>query len=139
MGGPQISRYVVVEIRAWRLMLNRWKILPVSKLVLISRMDKKWKKVRLSNVFCSLEKKLNAYISLFLIKNWKQNGTKVFMQNIGRLYQILVGNRFIIDYKNWHYFSYIGGFQLLDLIIPELKSHVIPYKFKCSHWWKIHL
>ena len=32
-----------------------------------------------------------------------------------------------------------GGFQLLDLIIPELKSHVIPYKFKCSHWWKIHL
>ena len=26
-----------------------------------------------------------------------------------------------------------GGFQLLDLIIPELKSHVIPYKFKCSH------
>ena len=31
-----------------------------------------------------------------------------------------------------------GGFQLLDLIIPELKSHVIPYKFKCSHWWKIH-
>ena len=35
--------------------------------------------------------------------------------------------------------SGIGGFQLLDLIIPELKSHVIPYKFKCSHWWKIHL
>ena len=34
---------------------------------------------------------------------------------------------------------YIEGFQLLDLIIPELKSHVIPYKFKCSHWWKIHL
>ena len=27
-----------------------------------------------------------------------------------------------------------GGFQLLDLIIPELKSHVIPYKFKSSHW-----
>ena len=26
-----------------------------------------------------------------------------------------------------------GGFQLLDLIIPELKSHVIPNKFKCSH------
>ena len=33
----------------------------------------------------------------------------------------------------------IGVFQLLDLIIPELKSHVIPYKFKCSHWWKIYL
>ena len=25
-----------------------------------------------------------------------------------------------------------GGFQLLDFIIPELKSHVIPYKFKSS-------
>ena len=35
--------------------------------------------------------------------------------------------------------SYVGGFQLLDLIIPELKSHVILYKFKCSHWWKIYL
>ena len=33
----------------------------------------------------------------------------------------------------------LGGFQLLDLIIPELKSHVIPYKIKCSHWWKIHM
>ena len=32
-----------------------------------------------------------------------------------------------------------GSFQLLDLIIPELKSHVIPYKFKCSDWWKIYL
>ena len=36
-------------------------------------------------------------------------------------------------------FKDMGGFQLLDLVIPELKSHVIPYKFKCSHWWKIHL
>ena len=31
----------------------------------------------------------------------------------------------------------VGGFQLLDLIIPELKSHVIPYKFKSSHWLKL--
>ena len=31
----------------------------------------------------------------------------------------------------------IGGFQLLDLIIPELKSHVIPYTFKSSHWLKL--
>ena len=30
-----------------------------------------------------------------------------------------------------------GGFQLLNLIIPELKSHVIPYKFKSSHWLKL--
>ena len=32
------------------------------------------------------------------------------------------------------YLEVKGGFQLLDLIIPELKSHVIPYKFKSSHW-----
>ena len=32
-----------------------------------------------------------------------------------------------------------GGFQLLDLIIPELKSHVIPYKFKSSHWLRANL
>ena len=31
----------------------------------------------------------------------------------------------------------MGGFQLLDFIIPELKSHVIPYKFKSSHWLKL--
>ena len=30
-----------------------------------------------------------------------------------------------------------GGFQLLDLIIPEVKSHVFPYKFKSSHWLKL--
>ena len=34
-------------------------------------------------------------------------------------------------------FSFKGGFQLLDLIIPELKSHVIPYKFRSSHWLKL--
>ena len=32
--------------------------------------------------------------------------------------------------------NYLGGFQLLDLIIIELKSHVTCYKFKVSHWWK---
>ena len=32
---------------------------------------------------------------------------------------------------------HFGGFQLLDLIIPELKSRVIPYKFKSSHWLKL--
>ena len=31
----------------------------------------------------------------------------------------------------------LGGFQLLDLIIPELKSQVICYKFKSSHWMKL--
>ena len=34
-------------------------------------------------------------------------------------------------------FTHLGGFQLLDLIIPELKSHVILYKFKSSHWLKL--
>ena len=29
--------------------------------------------------------------------------------------------------------NHVGGFQLLDLIIPEVKSHVIPYKLECSH------
>ena len=32
-----------------------------------------------------------------------------------------------------------GGFQLLDLIILELKSHVIPCKFKSSHWLRANL
>ena len=44
-----------------------------------------------------------------------------------------------IKIRSKHSSNTLGGFQLLDLIIPKLKSHVIPYKFKCSHWWKIHL
>ena len=32
-----------------------------------------------------------------------------------------------------------GGFQLLDLIITELKSHMTCSKFKVSHWWKFYL
>ena len=31
------------------------------------------------------------------------------------------------------------GFSFGRLIIRELKSHMIPYKFKCSDWWKINL
>ena len=27
----------------------------------------------------------------------------------------------------------IGGFHVVAKIIRELKSHMIPYKFKCSH------
>ena len=50
--------------------------------------------------------------------------------------EILSEVSMVFSFKNC---SDLGGFQLLDLIIPELKSHVIPYKFKCSHWWKIHL
>jgi hypothetical protein len=33
----------------------------------------------------------------------------------------------------------LGGFQLLDLIITELKSHMTCKKFKVSHWWKFYL
>ena len=32
-----------------------------------------------------------------------------------------------------------GGFHVVAKIIRELKSHMIPYKFKCSHCWKIAL
>ena len=45
-------------------------------------------------------------------------------------------NRPIWRVKSW-VLEHIGGFQLLDLIIPELKSHMIPYKFKSSHWLKL--
>ena len=31
----------------------------------------------------------------------------------------------------------IGVFHLVAKIIRELKSHMIPYKFKCSHWLKL--
>ena len=32
-----------------------------------------------------------------------------------------------------------GGFHVVAKIIMELKSHMIPYKFKCSHWWQFNL
>ena len=32
---------------------------------------------------------------------------------------------------------YYGGFQLVDLIIMEIKDHMTAYKFECSHWWKL--
>ena len=31
-----------------------------------------------------------------------------------------------------------GGFHLVGKIMRELKSHMIPYKFQCSHWLKLH-
>ena len=30
-----------------------------------------------------------------------------------------------------------GGFHVAAKIIREPKSHMIPYKFKCSHWLKL--
>ena len=35
--------------------------------------------------------------------------------------------------------SNLGGFQLLDLIITELESHMTCQKFKLSHWWKFYM
>ena len=32
---------------------------------------------------------------------------------------------------------FIGCFHLVAKIIREVKSHMIPYKFKCSHWLKL--
>ena len=32
---------------------------------------------------------------------------------------------------------YKGGFDLVAKIIRELKSHMISYKFKSSHWLKL--
>ena len=43
-----------------------------------------------------------------------------------------VCNRFEFSDQKDH-----GGFHLVAKIIRELKSHMIPYKFKCSHWLKL--
>ena len=34
--------------------------------------------------------------------------------------------------------SDVGGFQLVAFIITALKDHMICYKFKWAHWWKIY-
>ena len=34
-------------------------------------------------------------------------------------------------------YNCLWGFHLVAKIIRELKSHMIPYKFKCSHWLKL--
>ena len=31
----------------------------------------------------------------------------------------------------------LGGFHVVAKIIRKLKSHMIPYKFKCSNWLKL--
>ena len=33
--------------------------------------------------------------------------------------------------------NFAGGVHVVAKIIRELKSHMIPYKFKCSHWLKL--
>ena len=37
---------------------------------------------------------------------------------------------------NRHYCFY-GGFQVVDLIITELKNHMTCYKFEWSHWFEL--
>ena len=81
---------------------------------------------------------LKTWVGLWPWKNQIQNMDlkKARWQNQGQCYLLPVF--FQVHILDLIFFKF-GGFQLLDLIIPELKSHVIPYKFKCSHWWKIHL
>ena len=50
---------------------------------------------------------------------------------------IFIGSRISILIKALNISSALILMQLLDLIISELKSHVIPYKFKSSHWLKL--
>ena len=76
---------------------------------------------------------------------WKQN-ILVTDSYLLKLLLVVFGfglQAFVCDFSRQNICSVllevIVGFQLLDLIIPELKSHVIPYKFKCSHWWKFYL
>ena len=45
----------------------------------------------------------------------------------------------VLENNQGKYFSVYGGFHAVAKIIRELKSHMFPYKFKCSHWWKIAL
>ena len=58
---------------------------------------------------------------------------KLHFQALSQFYLELVKGGYPIIFAS----NVFGGFQLLDLIIPELKSHVIPYKFKSSHWLKL--
>ena len=62
---------------------------------------------------------------------WKRNQDRGFGSTLIYFSSILNSFQGEIFYAiSACFYSYIGGFQLLDLIIPELKSHVIPYKFK---------
>ena len=80
-------------------------------------------------------------INKYLLPKQKKNDEfRIIRTAKGTLLQN--SQKYVLSYTRLNFFSlqgFMGGFQLLDLIIPELKSHVIPYKFKCSHWWKIHL
>ena len=60
-----------------------------------------------------IHNRIQAYLSIHL-----KNPTKLYIKNI---------------------IQEIGGFHLVAKIIRELKSHMIPYKFKCSHWCKFAL
>ena len=53
-----------------------------------------------------------------IFRNWERSFPAILRSKISKKYHIY------------------GGFQLVDLIITELKDHMICYKIKCSHWWK---
>ena len=55
-------------------------------------------------------------------KNATQEFIFLIMHNLAHSYLNLCFSPFFISFLN----SYLGGFQLLDLIVPELKSHMIP-------------
>ena len=83
------------------------------------------------------------------IKATRCNGVSECWNNLDEVYcsmdtflTIFIGNflycRFAICMlSNLSLTLYRGGFHLAATIIRELKSHMIPYKFNCSHWWKL--
>ena len=67
------------------------------------------------------------YLQKFLVPKWKKQIWS----------PLLKPNCFKKQVLCHHFYLPKGGFHLVAKIISELKSHMIPYKFKCSHWWKL--
>jgi len=61
----------------------------------------------------------------------------ITLKLLHNFFAVSMQKRVTLVLKKWLSSVINGGFQLLDLIIPELKSHVIPHKFKSSHWLKL--
>ena len=64
-----------------------------------------------------------------------QDGTKVKI--LSEIQPPLRNRAFLTHSKLSTLLGVIGGFHLVAKIIRELKSHMITYKFKCSHWLKL--
>ena len=93
-------------------------------------------KVRWQNLTRILKGMSYIFISLYyvLIVSWNN----VYNQNFSIKPRSNYSKSGLSNYNLHVCYLLKGGFQLLDLIIPELKSHVTPYKLECSHWWKIY-